>query len=353
MLLPLFALIFSFISILTMFVCKCFSSRPIMKTTPVMYGGEEEKAQSFAEGVDEIIFSYIYASTPVQLKTESLYQFSMKIDYRHIKSTRQSSYYNTMVEYANKGCLKGLKFLNLSYSSEIHDICFITINNGYYDIVKYFNEYDINTYRNLGERVVNTGIIDFAGEKGYLKIYKLFLDDPQHFPNIFLSIERPIQEGYIEIVKYALQSGKRIFPDKNISSLYIAANFGMLDIVNLLLHLDTITDDYEVVIDRAINNGYLGIVKALVLNDQYTKCSNTKYFIDKAALNGYLEIVKFLLDSKCKDACSPLAIQDAAQYGYLEILKVLMEHKKPYYASKLYSQFPEITEYIESKENKS
>jgi len=345
-----------------------------------MYGGvgEEEKAQSFIPEVEEIIFSYIYASTPVQLKTESLYQFSMDIITNGlVNSTSQASYFNAMVEYANKGCLKGLNFLNDRYRKPIDDnerhmlmsyaICamHMAIENGHFHIVNFLYRLDDKLYGVYTSKYVSHPAWERTpAKKGYLNIYKLFLDNNRM--DYSFDLITPILEGYVAIAEHVLKS-------KKINSRNLPKIVGRPEMLELFLRymnkndyktLDQMNEmkennyeDLTQAINFAVQLGYLESLKILIsqtrnvtdlLLNKERKVG--RYFlIDTAAYCGYLEIVKVLLDSRFHNSCSSLAIQDAAEKGYLEIVKVLMEHKKPYNANEIKSQFPEITKYI--KEN--
>jgi len=346
-----------------------------------MYGGEEEKAQPFVDGVDEIIFSYIYASTPVQLeKKESLYKFSAEVGpNRFVEST-------SMIEYANKGCLKGIKILidryfnytfddnneNYLYYS-MKDALEAAINNGYYQIVEFL--YSLKDKLNNDTITWSADLLaNKAGQQGFLNIYKIFVDEkiPEYGE---LNLYEPIQRGYVEIVEHAFKSKWKII--ERYHFFYRHDVIRMLEMVELLLrsfeNIDSLTIAYS--IHTAVQLGYLEVLKTLVSSKYFNKdllerkTSECKYsppfafmspytetaddtcrllLLDVAAQKGYLEIVRFLLNiGDFINICSYNAIEIAANKGYFEIVKELMKHKIPYYSNRISNNFPEITAFIE------
>ena len=313
-----------------MFVCKCFSSRPIMKTTPVMYGGEEEKVQPFIPEVEEIIFSYIYASTPVQLNPEP-------------------SKLNASLEYVKKRCLKGLKFLRINGSPVQQWRSINTaIDFGYLDVVKYLYSWFIEFPEFRNEFLRRNDLRTSAGMGGFLEIFKYFLEEPTYLPNKPLILTFIMYRGYVDIVDYALKSGRAIVNKERL--ITSAVQSGVKE--NVLLALQFSTAEYnKIAIKTAIEMGYLGIVKLLVQHCSSFEISDN--LIDIAAERGYLEIVKCLLESDCNNRCTPDAIRFAAEKGYLEIVKLLIEHGKPYNPDVLFnSPFPKIQNYIKEKIDK-
>ncbi len=160
-----------------------------------------------------------------------------------------------------------------------------------------------------------------SAKNGNLDIVKKFLE-LELVDEEDVSFFESVRENHIEIMELFLKKG--LFHDYNKDdALYISAQQGYLDMVNILLNYGA-EDKNHKVLSIAASNGNMNLLKKLINNGMYI----TPRVLVNACINGHIDIVLYLLEKTEIDihAKNDEPFREAAKNGHINIVKLLLEH---------------------------
>lgn len=130
-------------------------------------------------------------------------------------------------------------------------------------------------------------------------------------------VERVVESGDIEMLKFLHENRPRSFPSH---AIYMTAIGG-----NRVQHAQQLRPDPRGTraMDAAAQNGHLEVVRFL---HGIRRESCTVLAMDRAACNGFLEIVQFLHANRA-EGCTKNALNGAARYGHFDVVRFLVEHR--------------------------
>ena len=135
------------------------------------------------------------------------------------------------------------------------------------------------------------------------------------------------ENGYLEIVKFFVNTGLYLHFSGTNTALVLAATNGHLEMVQFLVENNGVNDhQYGVAINRSTERRYSEIVKYLIRNDPDSKRSYI-YVLNHSVKIGNLEMVKFSVERRTyihDDSDFPLRL--SSKKGHLDIVKYLIDN---------------------------
>ena len=204
------------------------------------------------------------------------------------------------------------------------DLINIASQNGYLNIIKYFDE------QNKEIKYKYIEILQNASENGHLEIIKYLKNKGVniHYKNDYIFI-KAIENNQLEVVKYLVENGVNI--NNNVygeEPLITAIENGHLKIVKYLVengaNINNIYVEEHLI--TATENGHLKIVKYLVENGADINANNNEV-LKIAVDNNHLEIIKYFIKN-CTNihANDEEILRKASKIGHFDIVKILIEN---------------------------
>gem|GEM_PF-4072534 len=161
------------------------------------------------------------------------------------------------------------------------------------------------------------------------KFYEDIKDDKVSFDSISESYDLLKIEFVVQALEHFIASG--LDPIKTRSwTVQIAAQFGHLEIVQLLLANGRISEEHRgLALHYAAASGRLDIVQALLANGAQISEQHRSLAVQSAAASDHLKIVKFFLanGAQISEAHRGLAVLwSSAMNGRLEVVEALLEN---------------------------
>ena len=184
------------------------------------------------------------------------------------------------------------------------------------NIIKALIEVGVDIHANHDEALC------LAAYKGHYQIVKLLVENGA---NVNIrddeALKKASSNGNELIVKYLIENGANV----NGNAMCVAAKYGHLSIVKILMEHKTFTDkDYETYMYQAAYGNHIEVVKFFVDNDIKTYLRED-FFCDIAE-KGKMEIIKLLIDKHTYSSQTySRAFGRTCSNGYLELSKLLFQ----------------------------
>ena len=137
-----------------------------------------------------------------------------------------------------------------------------------------------------------------------------------------------LKNGYIEIVKLCIISGKVDITTQDNYAIRYACEYGHIEVVKILIDSGKVdvTAQNNYAIRYACEHGYVEVVNLLLSTKKVDISAQYNHAICYASSNGHLEVVRLLLSTGNVDvtARDNFAIKYASYNGHLEVVKLLL-----------------------------